>query len=83
MVIAKEVDEKCTIFFTLFTNIQILEQYLSTFPKKNFHDHKYYPSKENIRNLCWKLACDIDWREIDTSLKETIIFIIYEKVQYE
>ena len=40
--------------------------------------------KENIKNYPVKLAFDIDIEgEIDTSLKDKIIFIIYKKVQYE
>ena len=79
IVIAKDVDEKGAKNFTLFRNIQTLEQYINTSPEKNFYDCYYYSSKENIKNYPVKLAFDIDiGSEIDASLKDTIIFIIYE-----
>jgi len=84
IVIAKDVDDKGAKHFSLFPNIQTLEQYINTSPDKHFYDCYYYSSKENIKNYPVKLAFDIDIEgEIDSSLKDTIIFIIYEKVQYE
>ena len=84
ILIAKDVGEKGAKNFAFFPNTKILEEYISTSSEKHFYDCYYYSSKENIKNYPVKLGFDIDIEgEIDSSLKDTIVNTIYEKVQYE
>ena len=84
ILIAKDVDEKGAKNFAFFPNTKILEEYINTSSEKHFYDCYYYSSKENIKNYPVKLGFDIDIEgEIDSSLKDTIVNTIYEKVQYE
>ena len=84
ILIAKDVNENGAKNFGFFPNTQILEEYINASSEKHFYDCYYYSSNKNIKNYPVKLAFDVDIEgEIDTSLKETIVYTIYEKVQYE